>query len=126
MANDSSSCSCSCAPKLIFPCSGSSDTGEIADRAARRLTNEGTGKMSCLSGIGGRVSGIMALTEAASRILAIDGCPMNCASKTLEQAGFKEFEHLRLADLGLEKGKSPVSDERIDEVAAKGRTFLND
>ncbi len=124
MANDNNSCSCSCAPKLIFPCSGSSDTGEIADRAARRLTKEGAGKMFCLAGIGGRVSGIMASTEAASRILVIDGCPLNCARKTLEQAGFKEFEHLRLADLGLEKGKSPVCDERIDEVAAQGRSFL--
>ena len=80
--------------------------------------------MSCLSGIGGRVSGIMASTKSASRILVIDGCPMNCASKTLEQAGFKEFEHLRLADLGLEKGKSPVSDERIEKVAAKGHALL--
>jgi uncharacterized metal-binding protein len=126
MADQKSDCLCSCAPKLIFPCSGSSDTGEIADRAARRLTKEGAGKMSCLSGIGGRVSGIMASTKSASRILVIDGCPMNCASKTLEQAGFKEFEHLRLADLGLEKGKSPVSDERIEKVAVKAFTFLND
>ncbi|MEW5802826.1 MAG: putative zinc-binding protein [bacterium] len=126
MSNDSDSCSCSCAPKLIFACSGSSDTGEITDRAARRLTKEGAGRMFCLAGIGGRVSGIVASTEAASRILVIDGCPLNCARKTLEQAGFNAFEHLGLADLGLEKGKSPVSDERIDKVAAKGRTFLND
>ncbi|MFA5434628.1 MAG: hypothetical protein WC372_01150 [Candidatus Neomarinimicrobiota bacterium] len=40
-----SKCSCNCdydsAPMLIFHCSGSSDTGEIADRAARKMTREG-------------------------------------------------------------------------------------
>ncbi|MCL6582390.1 MAG: putative zinc-binding protein [bacterium] len=126
MANDNnSSCACSSAPKLIFPCSGASDTGEITDRAARKLTKEGAGKMFCLAGIGGRVSGIMASTQSAAKILVIDGCPLHCARKTLEEAGFMEFEHLRLADLGLEKGKSPVCDEWIEKVAAQGRSFLN-
>ena len=46
------SCSCSAAPKLIFPCSGGSDVGEITDRAARKVTIEGAGKMYCLAGIG--------------------------------------------------------------------------
>ena len=66
----------------------------------------------------------MATTEAASRILAIDGCPLNCVKHCLEQAGFKGFEHLQMADLGLEKGKTPVNDESIATVAAKGAQML--
>ena len=79
---------CSGAPKLIFPCSGGSDVGALADRAARQMTRDGSGKMYCLAGIGGRVPGILASTENAANILAIDGCPLNCAKKTLELAGF--------------------------------------
>jgi uncharacterized metal-binding protein len=116
--------SCGVAPKLIFACSGAADVGQIADLAARKLTAEGAGKMFCLAGIGGRVSGIMKTTEAASAILAIDGCPLDCARQTLEQAGFQEFEHLRLSDLEMEKGKSPATDERVDKVARRGRTRL--
>ncbi|MCX6348486.1 MAG: hypothetical protein NTV79_03145, partial [Candidatus Aureabacteria bacterium] len=48
-----SSCGCGGTVKLVFPCSGASDTGEIADRAARKLSAEGTGNMYCLAGIGG-------------------------------------------------------------------------
>ena len=73
MTETSKDCACSAAPKLIFSCSGAADVGEVADRAARELTRKGEGKMFCLAGIGGRVSGIMATTQAAARILAIDG-----------------------------------------------------
>jgi len=109
-------CACSEAPKLIFACSGAADVGALADQAARKLTREGVGKMYCLAGIGGRISGIMETTEAASKILAIDGCPIKCVKNCLEQAGFPQFEHLQLAALGLEKGKSPVNKENIAKV----------
>ena len=110
------SCSCSAAPKFVFACSGAADVGEIADQSARELSRQGKIKMFCLAGIGGRVSGIVKSTEAASTIVALDGCPLNCASKTLEQAGISEFTHVQLSELGLDKGKSPASQENIDMV----------
>ena len=118
------SCSCSGGPKLIFACSGAADVGAIADRAARKMTQDGIGKMFCTVGIGGRVSGIMKTTESAEAILAIDGCPLNCVKNSLELAGFKHFEHLQLADLGLEKCSSPATEENIAKVAAKGKDML--
>jgi uncharacterized metal-binding protein len=117
-------CACGSAPKLIFACSGAADVGAIADQAARKLTKDGTGKMFCLAGIGGRVSGIMATTESAARILAIDGCPLNCVKSSLEQAGFKTYQHLQLADLGMEKGKTPLTPEVIAKVATAGAAKL--
>jgi len=123
--SDQRSCACSGAPKLIFPCSGAADVGAIADQAARQLTREGVGKMFCLAGIGGRVSGIMKTTESAEKILAIDGCPLNCAKNCLEQAGFTEFEHLNLTGLGLVKGQSAVSEENIQKTVDAGKIKLS-
>jgi len=117
--SESKDCACSAGPKLIFSCSGAADVGAIADQAARKLSAEGKGKMFCMAGIGGRVEGIMKTTEGASKIVAIDGCPLNCAKHSLEQAGFTQFEHVRLAELGMEKGKSPVSDDKVAKVVAK-------
>ncbi|MEZ7893017.1 MAG: putative zinc-binding protein [Candidatus Wallbacteria bacterium] len=113
------SCSCSAAPKLIFPCSGGSDVGEITDRAARKVTIDGAGKMYCLAGIGGGVSGIIATTESAAKVIAIDGCPLSCAKKTLEKAGITNIIHINLHNLGLEKLKSPATEENINKVAAE-------
>lgn len=117
-------CLCQSGPKLIFACSGAADVGAIADQAARKMTKDGAGKMFCLAGIGGRVNGIVKSTEAASKILAIDGCPLDCAKHCLEEAGFKKFEHLRLAELGLVKGKSPANEENIAKVVNAGAEKL--
>ena len=117
-------CACSGAPKLIFACSGAADVGEVADRAARKLRDDGVGMMFCLAGVGGRVSGIMKTTEAADAILAIDGCPLNCVKNCLEQAGFAEFEHLQLADLGLTKGSTSVDGTTVGKVAEAGAAKL--
>jgi len=116
---------CSAGPTLIFACSGAADVGEVADQAARKLTKDGLGKMFCLAGIGGRISGIMKTTEAASKVLAIDGCNLDCAKNCLEQAGFMNFEHIRVTDLGLEKGKTEVTDENIAKVIEKSSDLLS-
>ena len=121
--NSQAAC-CSAAPRLIFACSGAADVGKLSDLAARELTAAGAGKMFCLAGIGGRVSGIMATTEAAAAILVIDGCPLDCARKTLEQAGFSRFEFLRLSDMGMEKGTTPATDDKVADVVSRGRALL--
>ena len=118
------SCDCCGAPALIFPCSGGSDVGALTDQAARQLTTAGIGKMYCLAGVGGRVSGILASTQGADKILAIDGCPLNCAKATLEQAGFTNFNHLNLTALGMPKGQSPVTGERLTQIVNEVRTLL--
>jgi len=80
--------------------------------------------MFCMAGLGGRISGILKTTEAADSILAIDGCPLNCVKSSLEQAGFNTFKHLRLADLGLEKGKSPATEENVNKAAARAKEMI--
>ncbi len=117
---------CSAAPTLIFACSGAADVGAIADIAARKLTADGAGKMYCLAGIGGRVPGILKTTEEAEKILAIDGCPLDCTKLSLEEAGFTEFKHMKVTDLGLEKGKSPATDENIATVVQAALLKLGD
>jgi uncharacterized metal-binding protein len=110
---------------LVFPCSGVSDTGEISDRAARQMHREGLGKMSCLAGIGGRAKNIMAMAQSASGLLAINGCPLDCASLTLRQAGFPKLLELRVTDLGLPKGKSPVTEKNLAKVFRAAQALVS-
>lgn len=116
---------CSGGPKLIFACSGAADVGAVADQAARKMNRDGVGSMFCLAGVGGRVAPIMEKTAQASGILAIDGCPLNCVSETLKQAGINRFEHMLVTDLGLKKGETTVDNTTIEKVAATGRNILN-
>jgi uncharacterized metal-binding protein len=122
--NTQAQCSCNSAPKLIFPCSGGSDVGGLSDQAARQMTLDGTGRMYCLAGIGGRVDGIIANTRGAARVLVIDGCSQECGRKTMELAGFKDFQHLKLAEMGFKKGETPLTPARVRQVAVKGAELV--
>ncbi len=96
---------CFCEPNeiLIFSCAGSSNVGQIANQAAVRLAQEGIGRYFCLAGIGGHVSGMIESTNAGKMLIAIDGCPVGCAKKTLEHTGFNIDEYVQVTELGIEK-----------------------
>jgi uncharacterized metal-binding protein len=123
--SDTNSHMCAGGDTLIFACSGAADVGAISDRAARKLTQEGRGSMFCLAGVGGHVPAIVDRTRAASRILAIDGCPLDCTRKTLEQIGCGGFQHVRITDLGMEKGKAPATDANVETVVGAARPLLD-
>ncbi len=109
---------CTKSGTLILGCSGGSDVGGMADQVARRLAKDGKGKMYCLAGIGGGIPNMLQTARSAARIIAVDGCPVNCAKKILDDAGL-EFEHHNLKDMGFEKGKAAVNEETIGMVAGK-------
>jgi len=130
MSDPAPKCSCSCnakagPPALVYPCSGSADVGEIADHAARQLDAADKAWMSCLAGIGGRVSGLMASAAAAPVLIAIDGCPHDCATKTLQLAGFTRIRSVRVTDLGFKKGQTPATAEPVEAVVRDTVALLN-
>jgi len=49
------------------------------------------------------VSGMIESTKAGKMLVAIDGCSVACAKKTLEHAGFNIDEYVQVTDLGIEK-----------------------
>ncbi len=110
---------------IACACSGCSDAGELADRLARRLTRDGVAEMSCLAGISGQVRSLVAKAESAAAILVIDGCPLACGKKTLELAGFANFHHLRLDELGFRKGACPVTEPRVAAGVAAVTALLH-
>jgi uncharacterized metal-binding protein len=66
----------------------------------------------------------MANVRGTARVLAIDGCAQECARKTLELAGVSGFAHLRIEEMGFKKGETPVTPERVRDVADRGAALL--
>lgn len=128
--SNSKSCSCggNCCeegPTFIFSCSGAADVGELSDKAAREMNKTALGSMYCLAGLGGNVSGIIKSSESAGKIFVIDGCPVCCAKKTLEEKGFNDFKHLMLKDLGFIKGQTEANKDNINKVLEKSKELLS-
>lgn len=113
-------CTCSSQEKkrLIFACSGAADVGSIADRAARLMAKENYGKMFCLAAIGAKVPNYLQSAQDAEENIVIDGCNVFCGKKIFEAAGIS-FKSFLLTEMGLEKGKTPVTEEIIAEIAGK-------
>ncbi len=100
---------------LILACSGASNVGQISNEAAKALTQSGQGKMYCAVGVGAGLQDFIETTRSASACVAIDGCPMGCVKKALENAGLEADVYVLITDLGIEK--QPGFDAADDDVA---------
>ncbi len=91
---------------MILACSGGSNVGQLSNQAAVELTQEGFGKMFCLAGIGGKLSGFVQSAKDVSVMVVIDGCQVGCAKAILDQAQVPLQHYLVLTDEGIEKNKN--------------------
>ena len=103
---------------MVFSCSGGSNVGQLANRAAVEITKEGKRRMYCLAGLGGHVQGLIDNTQKADKVIVVDGCPVGCAKKIVEYAGIKIDGYIELSEEGFEKtpGKLDVTKEQVDKV----------
>ena len=90
---------------MILTCSGASNVGQLSNRAAVELTQEGFGKMFCLAGIGGHLSGFVQSAKDVPQMVAIDGCSVGCAKAVLGHAEIPIQRYVMITDLGIEKNK---------------------
>lgn len=118
-------CSCCSENIAIFPCVGASNVGQLSNKIAIELDKKEIGNLMCTAGIGARASGIMKSAEASDRIIAIDGCPVNCASKTLELAGFKVDSHIIISEFGIKKTREKeLKEDEVSEALKKTLEIL--
>ena len=112
----SESCSCgSNGVKLIYSCSGAANTGFLADSVARKLMKENYGKMTCLAAVGAQLSGFIESAKSSCKNIVIDGCPVKCGKTIFDNAGLT-CDHFVLTDYGVEKGKTEITSEVIDQM----------
>lgn len=118
-----------CAPGesvMILACSGGSNVGQLSNQASVELTQEGFGKMFCLAGIGGHLSGFVQSARDVPNLVIIDGCEIGCAKAVLEHAEIPAKNYLVLTELGIEKNKDfKLKKEDIQRVKEAIRSACN-
>lgn len=97
------SCSCNTGPVLVFPCAGGSNVGQIANEAAVDLDRTRVARIYCLAGVAAHIPGMVDSAKSASRVIAIDGCPVACAKTALEHAGVRIDQAVIVTELGIDK-----------------------
>jgi len=118
-------CACGSANVAIFPCAGAANIGQLSNRIAIELEKQGIGNLMCTAGIGARAPGLMKSAETSDRIITIDVCPLNCASKTLELAGFKPDRQIVISEFGIKKSKERgLEDQEVADTLRKVMEIL--
>jgi uncharacterized metal-binding protein len=94
-------CLCASGDILFLACAGGANIGQISNQAAVELAKEGKGRLFCLAGIGAHLDAMIVV--AKERLLvAIDGCPVQCAKKILDHAGLPAALSVVVTDLDIE------------------------
>jgi uncharacterized metal-binding protein len=88
---------------LVYSCSGCSNVAQLANSLALRLDRQGLAEMSCIAGVGGRVAALVSKAKSGRRIVALDGCPLQCVKGCLAQHAIEPDLHLILSQSGLRK-----------------------
>lgn len=88
---------------LVYSCSGCSNVAQLANTVALRLDRAGLAEMSCIVGVGGGVARLVDKARSGRRIIALDGCPLQCVQACLRLQGLTADVHVILSQLGLRK-----------------------
>jgi uncharacterized metal-binding protein len=101
---------CSCGQnekkRIIFPCAGQANTGQLTNLAAIQLTEEGYGSIACVALLAIGSENLVANAMNADEVVILDGCPMLCAKKIAGAQGVAAGQHLVMTELGIVKGPS--------------------
>jgi uncharacterized metal-binding protein len=119
MEEQKSSCACGSEGKnrVIYSCSGiGSNVGQLANAAACRLTLEGFGGGSCLAGVGGGIEKLVGIGKSADERVVIDGCPVACAKKIMNDKGLRIDRYVMITELGFIKTPGPTFNENDVET----------
>lgn len=122
--NKQSGCCSGVAKPIVLTCSGASNLGRMADLAARKMTADGIAQMSCLAGVAGGVDMMLQALAAAPAVVVLDGCDYECGRKVMEKGGFPDFHQLRLDQMGMKRGETPVTGENVQRVVGEAARLL--
>jgi uncharacterized metal-binding protein len=94
-------------------------TGLAGMEVVRQVGLEKAG-IFCLGGLATEAQMVIDKTRAAQRIITVDGCPLNCARKIVERAGFTPARAINVVqDCGLKKGPPTTYDESDLQTAVQ-------
>jgi len=72
-----------------------------------------------LAGIGAYIDGMVDSDRQAKRIVAMDGCDVACAKKTIEHAGLKVTDWICVTDEGISKSHNLLLEQSDTEFITR-------
>jgi uncharacterized metal-binding protein len=101
----------------VLPCQGSSNTGVMTSKAAMHFVNNVDINMVCPLGLPLGIESIIGNARKNDCHIAVNGCPIKCASKALVSVGITDFDELTLTtDFFIQKNKDFNDETGLPDV----------
>lgn len=107
---------------IILACDGASSVGQIGHEVAVKLTKENpdSARMCCITAVGANSKVHVDIAKKARRLIVINGCQMECASKVVKDTGIKPDYEITVAKEGIKKLPSLDFDNKdVEKIADK-------
>lgn len=110
----------------ILPCQGACNVGIMTNKVALKFVDNETINMVCPLGLPLGIKNIIDMAAVNDKHIALNGCPVKCASKALEVAGFKEYEEITITqEFDIQKNKNFKDETKMDQVESKVKEYLD-
>lgn len=111
--------------RMIVWCAGAANVGQMTNRIAVELSDEGYGRLFCLAGIAAHRGGFVRSGKDAEDMLVLDGCPIACARKIIEHVEATVKNHFVMTEWGVEKKMTHALDrDMTDRIKEEIKTSL--
>ena len=111
--------------RMIVWCAGAANVGQMTNRIAVELSDEGYGRLFCLAGIAAQRGGFVRSVKDAEDMLVLDGCPIACARKIIEHVEATVKNHFIMTEWGVEKKMTHALDrDMTDRIKEEIKTSL--
>jgi uncharacterized metal-binding protein len=111
--------------RMIIWCAGAANVGQMTNQIAVELSQEGYGRLFCLSGIAAHRGGFVRSVKDAEDMLVLDGCPIACAKKIIEHVEATPRNHFIITEFGIEKMMSSTLDcKELDRIKGSIKAAL--
>jgi len=107
---------------IVAACDGASSVGQIGNEVARILTKKYPERvrMCCLAAVAAGSELHVKIFRDAKAVLAINGCPLKCASRVLRMRGIEPTYEVTITEMGVPKASTLDFDaETAREIAEK-------
>jgi uncharacterized metal-binding protein len=102
----------------ILPCSGACNVGMLSTKAVVEILGERDNTdFVCALGLPLGIESIINNGKSSDGYIALNGCPVRCATKSLESADIPINEEVIITEkFNIKKNKNLKSDEKIDQI----------
>ena len=111
---------------ILLVCGGAANVGLAGYLAAVELTREGKARMCCITPIGAGIETYIEIAKRAKKLVVINGCQNQCASKVLEQASVKPNRVIVVSEIIKKIPTFDISEEDVQLVKRRVEEMLED